>query len=114
MLHEDFAEIYTNQQQDVIQKAYFGNQCFRIFTACCYAKSPSNNDVRNDNVIVVTESSDHDRGASISCLQKVIHKIEHMYEKAYENVYVRSDGMQSQFISCYIFKLLASKGPMME
>ena len=32
MLHEDFAE---NQQQDAIQKAYFGNQRFRIFTACC-------------------------------------------------------------------------------
>ena len=114
MLHEDFAEIYKNHQQDVIQKAYFGNQCFRIFTACCYAKSPNNNDVRNDNVIVVTESSDHDRVASISCLQKVIHKIEHMHEKTYKNVYVWSDGMGSQFISRYIFKLLADKCPLME
>ena len=48
---------------------------------CCYAKSPNNNDVRNDNVIVVTESSDHDRVASVSCLQKVVHKLEHMHEK---------------------------------
>ena len=95
MLHEDFAEIYKNHQQDAIQKAYFGNQYFRIFTACCYAKSPINNDVGNDNAIVVTESSVHNRVASISCLQKVIHKIGHVYEKAYENVYVRSDGMGS-------------------
>ena len=71
-------------------------------------------DVRNDNVIVVTESSDHNRVTPISCLQKVIHKIGHMHEKTYENVYVWSDGMGSQFISRYIFKLLASKGPMME
>ena len=97
-----------------MQKACFGNQCFRIFTACWYTKSINNNDVRNHNVIVVTESSDHDRVASISCLQKGIHKIEHTHKKTYENVYVWSDGMGSQFISPYIFKLLASKGPMME
>ena len=114
MRHEDFAEIYKNHQRDAIQKAYFRNQCFRIFTACCYAKNPNNNDVRNDNVIVVTENSDHDKVASISFLQKFIHKIAHMYEKTYENVYVWSDGMGSQFISRYIYKLLASKGPMME
>ena len=115
MLHEDFAEIYKNHQQDAIQKAYFGNQYFRIFTACFYAKSPNNNDVRNYNVIVVTESSYHDRVASISCLEEVIRKIEHIHEKTYENVYLWSDdGMGSQFISCYTFKLLASKCPMVK
>ena len=62
-------------------KAYFGNQCFRIFKKCCSTKSINNNDVRNDNVIVVTESSDRDRVASISCLQNVIHKIEHVHKK---------------------------------
>ena len=114
MLQEDFDEIYKNHPQDAIQKAYFGNQCFRLFTACCYAKNPNNNDVRNDNVIVVTESSVQDRVASISCLQKVIQKLKHMHKKSHENAYVWSDGMGSQFISRYIFKLLTSKGPMME
>ena len=52
MLHVNFAESYKNDQQDVIQSAYFGNQYFRILTACCNAKIPNNNDVRNDNVIV--------------------------------------------------------------
>ena len=112
MLHVDFAESYRNGQQDALKSAYFGNQCFRIFTACCYARSPNNNDVRNENVIVVTESSGHDRVASMSCLQKVVHKIEHMHEKTYENVYVWSDGMELQFRSRYIFKLLASKSTM--
>ena len=64
-----------------------------IFTACCYAESPQkNNNVRND-VIIVTENSDHDRVVSMSCLQKVAHNIEYLHEKMYENVYVWSDGM---------------------
>ena len=62
---------YKNDKQDAIQSAYFGNPCFRIFAACCYAESPNNNDVRNDNVIVVTETSDHDKVESMSCLQKL-------------------------------------------
>ena len=111
MLHVDFAEGYKNDQRDAIQSEYFGNQCFLIFTACCYAKSLNNNNVRNGNIIVVTENSDHDRVASMNCLQKVVHKIEHMHEKTYENFYVWSNGMRSQFRCRYIFKLLASKGP---
>ena len=91
----------------------WGNQiAVKKITACFYAKSSNNNNVRNYNVIVVTESSDHDRVASMSCLQKVVHKIEHMHKKMYANVYVWSDGMGSQFRFCYIFKLLAGKGPM--
>ena len=35
-----------------------------------------------------------------------------MHEKTYENVYVWSDGIGSKSRSRYIFKLLASKGPM--
>ena len=111
MLHVDFAESYKNDQQDAIQNPYFGYECFSIFTECCYAESFNNNDVRNDNVIVVTESSDQDRVVS---MLKVIHKIKHMHEKSYKNVYVWSGGMGSQSTSRYIFKLLASKSPMDE
>ena len=67
MSHVDFAESYKNDQQDVIQSAYFGNQCSRIFTVCCYVKSP-NNYVINDNVSISTKSFDHDRVASMNCL----------------------------------------------
>ena len=66
------------------------------------------NNVRNDNFIVVTESSDHDRVQSMSCLQKVVHKIKYTHEKICENVYVWSDGVRSQFRCRYVFKLLAS------
>ena len=68
-----FAESYKNNQQDAIQSAFSENQCYSIFTECCYTESFNNNDVRNDNVIVVIESSNHDRIASMSCLQKVMH-----------------------------------------
>ena len=60
-------------QQDPIKRSYFRNQCFDISTTCCATKSPNNN-VRND-VIAVTESSNHDRVPSFSCLQKFVHKI---------------------------------------
>ena len=112
ILHVDFTENYKNDQQDATQSAYFENQCLCIFIECYYAKSSNHNDIRNENVIVFTESSDHDGIASMSCLQKVIHKIKHMHEKTYENVYVWSDGIGSKFRSRYIFKLLAGKGPM--
>ena len=56
MFYADFAESYENDQQDVIQSAYFGNQCFSIFTVYCYTKNANNNDVKNDNAIVITKS----------------------------------------------------------
>ena len=85
MLHSDFAESYKNYQQDAIRSLYFGNQCFSIFTTCCCTESSNNNHVRND-VIAVTESFDHDRFASISCVQKVVHKFQYTHEKNNENV----------------------------
>ena len=88
MLKEDFAESFKNDQHDTIQSTYFRDQCFRIFTVCCHAKSPNNSDIRNYNAIVVTESSDYDRVTSMSCLQKVVYKIEYMHERGWENVYI--------------------------
>ena len=114
ILHVDFAERCTNDQEDPIQSAYFRNQCFDIFTECFYAESSDNNDVRNDNVIVDTESFEHDRVVSVSYLQKIVHNIKHMLEKTYKNVYVWSDGIRSQSRCRYIIKLLFSKGSMFE
>ena len=73
MIQVDFAESYSNEQQDVIQSAYFGNQCFSIFTGSCYLNVQRN--IKNDNVIVVSKISDHDIVASMSCLEKVVHEI---------------------------------------
>ena len=48
MVQVDFTESYKSEQQDVIQSAYFGNQCFSIFTACCYFKVSGN--TKNDRL----------------------------------------------------------------
>ena len=48
----------------------------------------------------------------MSCLQKVVHKMKHMHERRNNDFYIWGDGIGSQFRSRYIFKLLASKGPM--
>ena len=90
MVQVDFAESYRNEQQDAIQRAYFGNQCFSIFTACCYSKVTGK--IKNDNVVIVTERSDHDRVASMSCFQKVVEEIERKHRKSYENLYVWNGG----------------------
>ena len=50
---------------------------------------------------------DHDRVASMSCLQKFVYNIEHMHERTCENAYVWSNGVGSQLRSRYVFKLLA-------
>ena len=48
MVQVDFTESYKNEQQDVILSAYFGNQCFSIFTACCYSKVSKK--IKNDDL----------------------------------------------------------------
>ena len=104
MFYADFAESYENDQQDVIQSAYFENQCFSIFTVYCYTKNPNNNDVKNDNAIVITKSFNPQWVMFMSCLQKIVHKIKHMHEKWYDIVW--SDGIGSQVSSRYAFKYI--------
>ena len=48
MVQVDFTESYKNEQQDVIQSAYFGYQSFSIFTACCYSKVSGK--IKNDRL----------------------------------------------------------------
>ena len=105
MVQVDFAESYKNDQQDAIQSAYFGNQCFSIFTACCYVNVEGV--IKNQSVVILTERSEHDRVASMSCLQKVVEEIELKNGKSYENLYVWSDGMGAQFRSRFVFQILA-------
>ena len=105
MVQVDFAESYKNDQQDAIQSDYFGNQCFSIFTACCYVNVEGI--IKNQNVVIFTERSEHDRVTSMSCLQKVVEEIELKNGKNHENLYVWSDGMEAQFWSRFVFQILA-------
>ena len=64
ILRVDYSESYINTQQDEIQRAYFGNSTFSIFTACGWELSKR-------SVAAVGESSDHSRIAALTCVDMV-------------------------------------------
>ena len=94
-----------NDQEDATQSAFLGNLCFSIFTTCCCFNVGGK--IRNTNVMVVTEKSDHDRVALMSCLEKILAEIQSKGGKCCKNLYMWSDGMGAQFRSRFVFKLLA-------
>ena len=110
LVHVDFAESYKNTQQNAIQSAYFGAECFSIFTAVGYSKDEDNALV-HDNVIVVSEVSDHSRIGSLTCLDKVVAEIEAKRGKKFDEIIVWSDGCTAQFRSRYIFFMLTRMFP---
>ena len=109
LIHVDYSENYNNKQQWEIQSAYFGHASFSIFTACCYFKDESNA-INKEAITVTSETSDHSRSASVSCLQKVIHFVREKYTHLplKLNVIVWSDGCAAQFRSRYVFFLLSN------
>ena len=44
-----------NLELQEIQSAYFGHECFSIFTACCY-HCPTNKELVNENITVRAET----------------------------------------------------------
>jgi len=65
LVHVNFAKNYRNDQQNEIQSAYFGHQSCSLFTACCYYKDDGNT-LQQKSIVIVTESSDHNRITSMS------------------------------------------------
>ena len=98
LVYVNFAKSYRNDQQNEIQRAYFGNQSFLLFTSCCYFKGVTN-EIRNKRIVAVTENSDHNRITSMSCLKKVIDNAETECGKLFKKVVLWSDGMATQFQS---------------
>ena len=78
LIHVDYSENYNNKQQWEIQSAYFEHASFSIFTACCYFKDESNA-INKEAITVTSETSDHSRTVSVSCLQKVTHFVIEKY-----------------------------------
>ena len=85
-----------------------GHASFTIFTTCCYFKDESNA-INKKAISVTSETSDHSRSVSESCLQKVIHFVREKYTHLplKLNVIVWSDGCAAQFRSRYVFFLLS-------
>ena len=106
LVHVDLAESYRNDQKNEIQSAYFCNESFALFTSCCYFKGATS-EIRNKSFVVVTENSDHNRIASMSCLKNEIDTVETECGKSFTYVVLWCDGMGAQFRSRFIFLLLA-------
>ena len=106
LVHVDYAESYKNSQQNEIQSAYFGNSTFSIFTACCYTKPYGDDKMKKDSVVVISESKEHDCAAAISCLKKVVEKVEDINETSYNKVFVWINGCAAQFRSRFVFRLI--------
>lgn len=110
IIHVDYSESYRNKQQDEIQSAYFGQSSFSIFTACAYYKADNSDDpLVKRSLTIVSESSDHSRVASMSCVKMVIEEIEKSI--ALTKVIAWSDGMGAQFRSRFVFKILSEYRP---
>ena len=56
-------------------------------------------EIRNNSVVAVTENSDHNRIASMSCLKKVINTLGPEFSKSITNVVLWSDS-NSQCSTC--------------
>ena len=108
LIHLDYSKNYNNKQQWETLSAYFGHASSSIFTACCYFKDQSNA-INKEAITETSETSDHSRSASVSCLQKVIHFVREKYTHPplKLNVIVWSDGFAAQFHSRYVFSLLS-------
>lgn len=74
LIHVDFADSYTNYQQNATKSVYFGQENFSIFTVVWYCKK--NKHLVNDRTVVVSDVSDHFWVGSMSYLDKVGMKIE--------------------------------------
>ena len=108
LLHVDYSENYVNKQQGEIQSAYFGHDSFSIFTACCYLRDAEEKLV-NENVVVVSEASDHSRIAAFTCINKVFNFVREKHELPLKvTLHVWSDGCAGQFRSRYVFSLLST------
>ena len=74
LLHVDYSKNYYNKQSAYF--AYYAS--FSISIACCYFKDESNA-INKEAITVTSETSDHSRSSSASCLQKVIHFVREKY-----------------------------------
>eukprot|EP00111_Clytia_hemisphaerica_P010989 TCONS_00032233-protein len=107
LVHVDYAESYENKQQDECQSAYFGHTNFSIFTAVVYFRR--NGELLHENIVIVSETTDHSRIAAHSCILKVIdimmERHPHFNQFHSIDLHIWSDGCASQFRSKYVFAL---------
>ena len=102
----DYSENYVNRNRHQIQSAYFGQQSFLIFFACCYL----NIEVLlvNENATIISEASSHSRIAALSYWLRILSVIQEKYPSLQKSLvlHIWSDGCAGQFCSRFVFSLL--------
>ena len=74
LMQVDYSQSYKNAEQDEIQSAYFGHSCFSLFTACVYYREDE--ELHKLPITITTESSEHSRITSFSCLDEIVSHVE--------------------------------------
>ena len=106
LLHIDYSENYSNIQQGEMQCTYFGRDSFSIFTACCYLCKDG--DFVNENISIISETSDHSRIAVFTCICKVFDFMREKHDLPPEvTLHIWSDGCARQFRSRFAFALVS-------
>ncbi|XP_066916722.1 uncharacterized protein [Clytia hemisphaerica] len=113
IIQVDYSEGYKNRNQDEIQSAYFGHETFSIFTACGYFRPNDTFDLEKVPLTIVSETNEHSRIASFTCVSKIIDCVEDRLPLRYtlKKVYLWSDGCSSKFRSRFTFALLPKLHP---
>ena len=94
-----------------IQSAYFGHECFALFTAACYFNQSvaiENGKIEEANlvqlpIVIVSNETSHDRDVAFSnnnILTDMIKKL----EPSINTFHFWSDGCAGQFRSKYVFR----------
>ena len=69
---------------------------------------PEDDELHKLPITITTESSEHSRITSFSCLDEVVSHVEQKLATRVKKVYVSSDGCSSQFRSRFIFCLFSN------
>ena len=106
LIQVDYSENYVNKSQHQIQSAYFRQQSFSIFTACCYLNIEGL--LVNENVTITSEASNHSRIAALSCWLRILSFIQEKYPSLQKSLvlHIWSDGCAGQFRLRFVFSLL--------
>lgn len=100
VIQVDFSENYACLDQREIQSAYWGQKQLTLFCACVWTGQD-----RPQNIIVVSDSTKHDKSTALKYLCIVM---DHVMKTPLKHLTIWSDGPSSQFKNRYIAKSLDS------
>ena len=84
-------------------------ECFSIFTDCCYLHA-NNRQLINKDITVASEASNHSRIAAYTCIMKIINKNLDLHSEMFTDeipLIIWGDGCAAYLRSSFVFHLFA-------